>query len=455
MLFPKCDVRALTLATLLFLTLGRSAPVWGQTSSQPAVMTLDQAIAIAVDSNRVVKVKALDVAKADHDLAALKTRRRPSFDVKTLDGTLAAPMTFLYKMGSFGTFPNLGPVPAQDTPITSDPRLSAILLAQVAQPLTQLRTIGFGVRALEVGRDLAREEIRAEQQTVVHNVKRLYYGLFEAQGGLAANEEALALYRELDRIVGEYVDRQVALPAEGLTVKTALAKQALTSVTLRNTMATLKEQLNLLLGRDLNVDFTPAPPPMVTTFEADVVPAQNQALERRPEVREARLKAQQAEYDLQRTKSAAIPEVSVAFSYLGFYNFEVLPKNGAMVGVFANWEPWDWGRRREEAASKNGTLEQARLAVKEVEDSVRVDVSDKVRKARQAGAMLRVLELGQQTAREKLRVATDQYRQQATLQRQALEAQAASADADQQYRHGLAAFWTARAEFEKAIGDDQ
>jgi outer membrane protein len=443
------------IALLLLCILGCTSPAWSQADAQP-LLTLDQAIAMAIDNNRRVKIKALDVAKADHDLAALKTRRLPNFDLRTLDGTLAAPMAFTFQTGAFGTFPSTGPIPFQDTSIrAAGPRLSGILFAQVAQPLTQLRAIGFGVRALEVGRDLAREQVRAEQQVIAHNVRRLFYGLFEAQGGLAANEESLTLYRELDRLVSEYVERQVALPAEGLTIKTALAKQELASVVLRNTIATLKEQLNLTLGRDLNTDLTSVPPAMVTTFEADLASAQSAALEGRPEVREARLKVQQADFDLQRTKAAAIPEVSAAFNYVGFYNFEVLPKNVAVVGVLASWEPWDWGRKREEAAAKTRTLEQARLAVKEAEDSVRVDVSEKFRKVQEARAMLRVLDLGQQTAREQLRVAIEQNRQQVTLQRRVLEAQAASADADQQYRSALAAFWTARADFERAIGGGQ
>jgi outer membrane protein TolC len=155
------------------------------------------------------------------------------------------------------------------------------------------------------------------------------------------------------------------------------------------------------------------------------------------------------------TKASAIPEISVSFNYLGFYNFDVLPKNTALVGVLGHWEPWDWGRKREEAEAKTRTVEQARLALKETEDSVRVDVSGKFRKVQETRAMLRVIDLGQQTAREKLRTAIEQSRQQATLQRQLLEAQAASAEADQQYRQALAAFWTARAEFDRAIGGNQ
>lgn len=442
------------IGVLLCCILGSSGPAWSQPASAPP-LTLEQAIAAAVDNNRLLKIKALDVAKADHDLAALKTRRRPNFDVRMLDGTLVAPLNFTFETGAFGTFPATGPIPFQDTSLRTGPRLSGILFAQVAQPLTQLRTIGFGLRALEVGRELAREQVRAERQTTEHNVRRLFYGLFEAQGGLAANEESLTLYREMDRLVGEYVERQVALPAEGLAVKTALAKQELTTVVLRNTIATLKEQLNLTLGRDVDADFTNAPPAIETTFEIDLARAQASALEDRPAVREARLKVQQAGYDLQRTKAAAIPEISVAFSYLGLYNFDVLPKNGAIVGVVGTWEPWDWGRRKEEAEAKTRTIEQARLALKEAEDSVRVDVSGKFRKVQEARAMLHVIDLGQQTARERLRTAIEQSRQQATLQRQLLEAQAASAEADQQYRQALAAFWTARADFDRAIGGGQ
>lgn len=449
--FEVCARR--TLGLLLCGILGCSAPAWSQPSGPP--LTLEQAIAIAIDNNRPLKIKALDVAKAENELAALKTRRRPNFDLRMLDGALVAPFNLTFQTGAFGSFPSTGPIPFQDTTIKTSPQFSGILLAQVAQPITQLRTIGYGVRALEIGRDLAREQVRAERQAIEQNVRRLFYGLFEAQGGLVANEESLTLYRELDRLVGEYVERQVALPAEGLAVKTALAKQELTSVVLRNTIATLKEQLNLTLGRDLNAEVTSAPLTTETTFEADLVRAQAAALEERPAIREAKLKVQQAGYDLQRTKASAIPEISVSFNYLGFYNFDVLPKNTALVGVLGHWEPWDWGRKREEAEAKTRTVEQARLALKETEDSVRVDVSGKFRKVQETRAMLRVIDLGQQTAREKLRTAIEQSRQQATLQRQLLEAQAASAEADQQYRQALAAFWTARAEFDRAIGGNQ
>ncbi len=426
---------------------------WSQPT--PAMLTLREATGIAIESSRLVKIAALDLGKAESELAALKTRRLPVFDVKVLGGSLVTPMDLVFKTGVFGTFPTTGPIPSEDTRLSSSPRLIGALFVGVAQPLTQLKTIGLGERALEVGRDIAREQVRAREQAVIHSVNRLYYGLVQAQAGLTATNEVLVLTRELDRLVGQYVERQVALPADSLTVKTALARQEQTEIVLRNTIATLKEQLNLVLGREIGIDFAIEPVSSLTTADVDLDAAQAQALEQRPEVREARLKAQQADFDLQRKKSESIPDISVAFNYVGLYNFEVLPRNIAMVGVVGSWEPWDWGRKREEAAVKSRTLEQARAAIREAEDSARVDVRSKGRALQEARSMLRVADLAQQTARERLRVATDQYRLQAVLQRQVLEAQAASAESDQQYQQALVGFWTARADLDKAIGGSQ
>jgi hypothetical protein len=79
--------------------------------------------------------KLIDFAyRAIHELAALKTKRRPNFDLRMLDGTLAAPVTFTFAAGSFGTFPTTGPIPPQNTEVNNARGLSGILFGQVTQP---------------------------------------------------------------------------------------------------------------------------------------------------------------------------------------------------------------------------------------------------------------------------------------------------------------------------------
>lgn len=418
------------------------------------MLLLDDAVHLAVENSRLVSVARLDVDKASAELAALTTRRRPNVDVRVLGGSLLAPLNLTFPMGAFGTFPSTGPIPFADTSVTTDPTVVGFLTANIAQPLTQLKTIGWGQKALNAGRDVAKEQVRAQAQTVGNNVRKVYYGLLQAQSGLAANAEALALYRELERLVTQYVDQQVALPGDLLQIKTALARQEQTDVSLRNTQATLKEQMNLLLGRDIATDFSIGPGPSGLDFSATLAEAEAAAVAQRPEVRQARLRLQQAQFDAERTRSAARPEISLMFTYFGFYNAVVVPTNVAAAGVYGSWEPWDWGRRRQEQAVKARVVDQAQLAVREAEDSVRVDVRMNLRKVQEARAALDVADLGRQSAREALRVALDRVRAEASLQRQVLEAQAASAGAEQQYQQALAAFWTARADFDKATGGE-
>jgi outer membrane protein TolC len=123
------------------------------------------------------------------------------------------------------------------------------------------------------------------------------------------------------------------------------------------------------------------------------------------------------------------------------------------VGFNASWEPFDWGRRRHEAAEKRKTIEQAREGLREAEALILREVSDRYRKLHEARALLRVSQLYQESAREKLRVATNKYAQEVALYKEVLQSQAGLAEAGDRYQQALLAFWTARADFEKAIGE--
>jgi len=52
-------------------------------------------------------------------------------------------------------------------------------------------------------------------------------------------------------------------------------------------------------------------------------------------------------------------------------------------------------------------------------------------------------------------VMSNRYRVQASLLKDVLQAQTSLADANFQYQKALLGFWTAKAEFEKATGEDK
>jgi outer membrane protein TolC len=422
---------------------------------QAEVLTLEQAVALALGGNRQVKSASIEVEKYSDKLAALRTKRLPEFKFYTLASQLLTPMSFTFEQGAFGSYPGIGPIPDKTTEISTPRRPTYYINAQINQPLSQLYRIKLNLKQASVGQEIAEQQLRLQRQTMINNVRRSYYAILQTQSSLQASEEAIRLYQELDRVTGEYVVQQVALKADSLEVRTRLEKAKYDTLSLRDQLATQKEQLNQLLGRDAQIQFGVSPVPALSGDETDLAVAREHALRQRPEIKEAQLKLKYAEYDRKIKKSEFIPEIGLTFSYVSPLNTNFLPKNVASIGVSVSWEPFDWGRKKREVSEKARSIEQAALALREAENSVQTEVNAKYRKLQQARQMLVVNRMTQESYAEKLRVMGNRYKQQAALLSDVLNAQTAVAEADNQYQQALLAFWSARADFEKAVGGDQ
>jgi outer membrane protein TolC len=220
-------------------------------------------------------------------------------------------------------------------------------------------------------------------------------------------------------------------------------------------LATQKEQLNTLLGREVDTRFEVAGVPELVSFESNLAEARKIALEHRPELQQARLSVQQATLDRRIKKSEYIPDVSAGFIYLTPRNYApVIPKNFANIGVTMSWEFFDWGRKKHQLAEKEMAIDQAKNSLEETEDHVLIEVGDKLRKLQQSNVALRVARMAETSAKENLRVSTGRYRYQAVMLSDVLQSQASLAEAANEYQQALLAFWTAKAEFEKSLGEE-
>ena len=452
------NTRGLQLIAIIFVMVSTLTVAAQQrtASGSTETLTLDQAISLALHDNRQVMNAQLGVGKAQDELAAARTFRLPKFEFNALAGQQLVSPDFTFTKGVLGNYPNVGPIPNQDIKMSTPMRPTAILFGQVTQPLSQLHRIRLNIKQAALMIDVAHEQVRGQQQSVVNNVKRTYYGIVQTESAVESIRQALAFYRELDRVTGDYVLRQVALKADDLEVKTRLAKAETEELTASNQLSTLKEQLNQLMGRDIRTQFTVNPVAETSLIDTDLAAARTRALEQRPEIREARLQVKQAELDKRVKKSEYIPDVSAAFTYASPRNFdEFVPKNFAAAGVSVSWEVFDWGRKKNQLAEKQKTIEQANNNLRDAESNVMIEVGAKMRDLQQAAQALKVAKLKQETARENMRVSMNKYKLESALFSDVLQTQATLADADYQYQQALMAFWTARAEYEKAIGADK
>jgi outer membrane protein TolC len=285
-------------------------------------------------------------------------------------------------------------------------------------------------------------------------VKEAYYAVLQSESALDAAQMTVRQYQETDRVVLQYISQEAVFKSESLEVKAKLAQAQHEVAVLRDTLRTQKEQLNDLLGRDLETDFRTEPVPAMSLEETDLRLAQQTALTQRPEIREAEINVQRADNDRKLAKAQYIPDVSVTFHYLNPINTEVLPQNIAAAGIELKWEPFEWGRRKDEVNEKKDALDQSRYQLMEAKSKVVLDVNNRFRKLEESRSQLTVAQAGRDAANEKLHEVNDKFKRQAVLLRDVLQQQSAVANADHDYEQALPSFWSAKAEFEKALGEE-
>ena len=451
--------RIILLAALMFVA-GSTYQVHCQNATpQGEILTLEQAIDIALRNNRSAKNAQLDVQKANDKTAALKTRRLPNLKLTTLFSKPLTTFDTTFEKGIFGTFEGIGPIPAEDTLVESQTNVTGLVVAQVTQPVTQLRRIGLQIKQQEIGHEIAQTQLRAKEQATVNEVKRAYYAVLQTQGAARAAQEAVKLYHELDRVTGEYVLQQVALKTDHMDVQTRLAKSEYEVMTLTNRLSSQKEQLNHLLGRDVNMDFSVSDgmeAAQVTMRETDLSQARERALAQRPELREAALRIEQSKLDRRAKKTEFIPDVSLTLNYISTFNYSnFVPRSITGLGVQVEWEVFDWGRKKREIDEKDRTISQAENNLKETQSQILMQVNNQYRRLQETCQLIRVARLGQTAARANVQMVAYKYRLDAVLLKDVLQAQTSLANADYEYQQALLSFWTAKADFEKAIGEDR
>ena len=394
--------RSVVLAALVSLvcpsTLPAQAAPTPPTEFEDPLLMLEEAVSLAVGNNRSVKISALESQKSEHQVNIARSRRLPQFQLGVLAGSLLQPFDYTFPAGAFGTYESTGPIPSEEAKVRTPARFTTFTTGAVDQPLTQLYEMNLGIRATELGREIAREGLRAERQRVAARVRSAYVDLVATQAAVDAARDALKTLREVQRVTADYEVQQVVLRAEALDVGARLQRSQYELSVAENRLATQRELLNDLLGRDLATRFRVEAMPEQDGSEWSLESARQRAAENRPEVRQAQLKEQQADYERRIAKADYIPDVSLSVRYLGFYNFEVLPRNVATAGLFLSWEPFDWGRRKNKVAEKTRAVEQARHAAQQTQSQVAIEVGVSHRKWRDAALLVRATRTGYEAA---------------------------------------------------------
>jgi len=418
-----------------------------------ATLSLDAALSLALRNNTAVTNAQLQRDAAQDDLDALRTSRYPRLNIS---GDLSHNMEkqqYTFDEGVWGDYPQIGEIPAEDITITSSNGTSRLLSAGITQPLSQQYRLALSIEQGEVKESMASEFIRLTQQDIARLVKQDYFDILRTQSTLIATRESIVFYTALVELVANYVEQRMAFDYELLETRARLARRVLDANTQRNRLRTQKERLNSLLGRDINTPFEVSELPPQAVLTGGLAAAVDTALSRRPEVRESQLKVKDAELGYDIKKAEYLPDLDLNVRYTKLYDTSFIPDTEAYVGLHARWEIYDWGRKKNELASKNAMIQHAENSARDLKSRVAIDVRASFRAIAEAEESVEVAQLSQAAARDKLRVLMNQYKQQSTLLQNVLDAESDLDKANNTYHRAVLSVWQAQAELERAIGE--
>jgi outer membrane protein TolC len=428
----------------------------GQQSNLPE-LTLEEAVEQAIANNSSVKIASLDTLRAADDLAANKTRRFANTQVTALGAQLVTKPSFTYPAGSLGVYSATGPIPATNQEVEIPRKPVGIVNVLVAQPLSTQYQLHLQLKALALGVEGTRQDQVKTRLEVVDQVRRAYYAVVEAQSALDSLQASLPYYRESHRLAFVNRGKETILESDLLKADAQLLKIQNAISDASDAVASASERLNDLIGRDIHTRFRvaaigDADTDLATHDTPEAMEAR--ALQNRPDVKKAKLQVQQANYEARAKKAEYIPDVSLAFSYYTTANFEnIFPSNVGTVGMSVRWEPWDWGRRHHEYGEKRAQEEQAKVGVSATERAALVEVRNACRQLENSRRQLALSDASERAARQKLKELQEKVKREAALSRDLYQAQSDLASADSQQQQALTAFWKARADLKKAIGE--
>ena len=313
-------------------------------------------------------------------MAQTKTKRFPAISTYLFaSGDITSP-TFNFPAGSFGF----------DKPqkFKLSTGITGYASVQAAQPISQLYQIHLAIREQELSVDYSGEQYKGKRQSTGSECKA---GLLrcaadgERPGGAAGTGQA---YEETDRVATQYLTQESVLKSDSLQVKAKLAQARYQIIQLRDTLDTQKEQLNELLGRDIDIPFRTERASGYSRGDGlKAGPANGSGAaaggkgsgDRYPVAPNMTASCRKAKY---------IPDVGAAIHYLDPINTEILPQNIVSAGMELKWDPFDWGGRRDEVKQKDVSVQQSHYQLQETKAQVTLDVDNNFRKLEESRRML-------------------------------------------------------------------
>jgi outer membrane protein TolC len=422
-------------------------------SAQTRSVTLEEAIRMAQQQNRTVRMARMKVVEA----RARLTQARADYFPRVTNESHALHMnerqSLTIPQGALGTSTQNQQIPNKDVAIELGKQNLFISTTTAAQPLSQLFKIHAGVDAAHAEVAQARADAERAENEVEFNVKKLYYNLLALEQRrnaatlrIHAGEEKLAEARDAVA-AGAALDVQV----QESTAEIAEAQNSLGA--LEDTEENLKADLDDLIGLPIESDFALQPPSEeALPVASDKVDLTHRAMTSNPEIASAQSMITKASAGVRAARLEFVPDISLFAEHVYQSGVPLLPDNSATIGVRLEWTLSEFGKRTGQIKERKAQLEQAQENLQQTQDHVQIEIDKTLRKLRRSETALKAAQAAVSARTEAQRLSSDQVQAKTANASALSEAEAKLAEAEAQLFEVRMGQATAQAELEKLLG---
>lgn len=356
------------------------------------LLTLEEAVSLALRNNRAVQISTLGVDKTRNALR--EARSKANF---TIQGN--ATYTRFDRVAEA----RFGPQTVRIGNIEN--RTARITLTQIIDISGLVRT---AVRAANVTLTVSELELARTRNDTILQVVQAYQGVARADEFVRVAEEALRNAQERLRLVRAQVDAGVAAQFDLLRAETAVAQADQAVLNARNQRELAAAALNNLLGRDLDAPVQVVKPARLP--EETLPPLETltqQAYENRPELIAARRGVDLAQIGIETARRSLLPNIVLTGQADFNLNTSAFnPRRETYTGVAVLSVPiWDGGIARAREAQARDDLQIAQLRLQQAREGVALEVRQAYLNLQDAQKRLAVAQKGLEQATEALRLA--------------------------------------------------
>ena len=417
-------------------------------------MTLQQAVAMALEHNHDVRIATLKVEEDQHAKEVARSAYMPvirndSTFVHVTDTQLIA-----IPAGAFGSVDG-SPIPSRTSIINQGGKTFETSGTGLVQPLTQLFKVKAANDAARAEVDASKGKAASIKDQVALKVRQLYYQILIVQSQQEVLQARIRAAEDLQSERMQQVKYGSTLEADLIEsrAQSLQARQDLLTVQLQ--FSDLRLQFNDIVGLPIRseVILDPnVPTPAAACSREECVKL---ALDSNPEIAEAKAEVDKASAGVRIAKREYIPDIEASARYSYQNDVPFLARNFGTFGVHFSYDIFDGGKKQATLRERDVQLTKAKENQARVSDGIEVKVQAAYNKLERTEQMVAVSREFLAARKDARRVSAEGLSQGTYLRSQAEAAAARESEAQTMLLQSQLEYAQAQDELNEAIGQSE